>query len=82
MLNILSDDSSQFDDSSDTSCSDEDFNTYKGRYVEEDDNITFFCDLVPESIDGLENMVFSTTDLDALKEKEKILRTKEEGKYF
>ena len=56
--------------------------TYKEWYVKEDDNVNFFRDLVPDKVDGLEAMVFSTTDLDALKEKEKNLREKEEGKYF
>ena len=81
-VNIMSNDSIQFIYFSETSDSEEDIGTYKGRYVEEDDDINFFRDLVPDSIDCLETMVFSTTDLDTLKEKEKTLREKEEGKYF
>ena len=82
LVNFMSDDSSKFSSSSEASDSDDNIDTYKGRYTEEDDNINFFCDLVSDSIDGLETMVFSTTDLVTLKEKEKLLRAKEEGKYF
>ena len=81
-INIMSDDSSQYACSETSSDSEEDIDTYKGRYEDEDENITFFRDLVPQSIDGLETMVFSTTDLEKLKEKEKTLREREEGKYF
>jgi hypothetical protein len=82
-VNFMSDDSSKFSSGgSESSDSDDDIDTYKGRYIEEDDDINFFCDLVPESIDGLETMVFSTTGISTLKEKEKSLRAKEEGKYF
>ena len=81
-INILSDDSSKFSSCSEASDSEEDIDTYKGMYVEEDDDINFFRDLVPESLDGLETMVFSTTDLEALKDKERTLRAREEGKYF
>ena len=62
--------------------SEDELDTYKANYVEEDANINLFCDLVLESIDGLEMMVFSTTDLKSLKEKEKTLCEKEEIKYF
>ena len=78
----MSDDSSKFSSGSEASDSDDDIDTYKGRYTKEDDNIKFFRDLVLDSIGGLETMVFSTTDLVTLKEKEKLLRAKEEGKYF
>ena len=82
-LNILSDDSSAFSsDSYASSDPEEEIDTYRGTYVEEDTNINFFRDLVPNTVDGLESMVFSTTDLETLKEKEKNLRGKEEGKYF
>ena len=81
-VNLMSDDSSRFSACSETSDSEEDVDTYKGNYVEEDEDINFFRDLVPESIDGLETMVFSTTDLEILKDKEKSLRAREEGKYF
>ncbi len=69
----MSDDCSRFSACSETSDSEEDVDTYKGNYVEEDEDINFFCGLVPESIDGLETMVFSTTDLEILKDKEKSL---------
>ena len=80
----MTDDSSVYSSDSDTTSLDsqEDFDTYKAQYVEENDDITFFKDLVPDTIDGLETMVFSTTDLAALKEKEANLRSKQEGKYF
>jgi len=81
-VNIISNDSIKFSYFSETSDSEEDIGTSKGRYVEEDNDINFFRDLVPDSIDYLETMVFSTTDLDTLKEKEKTLREKEGGKYF
>ena len=62
-VNFMSDDSSKFSSGgSESSDSDDDIDTYKGRYIEEDDDINFFRDLVPESIGGLEMMVFSTTD--------------------
>ena len=72
-INFMSDDSSKYEDSATSSDSEEEIDTYKVRYVEEDDNVNFFRDLVPDTVDGLETMVFSTTDLDALKEKEKNL---------
>ena len=70
-VNIMVDDSNKFSYCSKTSDCEEDIDTYKGRYVEEDDDINFFRDFVTDSIDGLETMVFSNTDLDALEEKEK-----------
>ena len=77
------DDSRKYTKDSDTSSdSEEKIDTYKERYVEEDDNVNFFRDLVPDTVDGLETIVFSITNLDALKEKENYLREKEEGKYF
>ena len=53
----MSDDSSKFSFCSEASDSEEDVYTYKAMYAEEDENINFFRDLVPESIDGLETMV-------------------------
>ena len=76
-VNLMSDDSSRFSACSDTSDSEEDIDTYKGNYVEEDKDIHFFRNLVPESIDSLETMVFSTTYLVVLKDKGKTLRAKE-----
>ena len=38
--------------------------------------------MVEEDDEGVESMIFTTTDLDALKEKEKNLRAKEDSKYF
>jgi len=79
----MSDDSSRLTEDSETSSnSKEEMDTYKGRYVKEDDNVNFFRDLVPDKVDGLETMIFSTTDIDALKQKEKNFREKEEGNYF
>jgi len=78
----MSDDSSRLSACSETSDSEDDIDTYKGNYVKEDKDIHFFSNLVPEFIDGLETMVFSTTDLVVLKDKEILLRAKEEGKYF
>ena len=51
--NIMSDDSSKFNYYSETSNSEEDIGTYKRRYIEEDNDINFFRDLVPDSINGL-----------------------------
>ena len=64
--------------------SEEDYDAYKAEdYEEEDDDLTFFRNLNPEvTANGLEKMVFATTDLDALKEKEKNLKGKEDSKYF
>ena len=76
-VNIMSNNSIQFSYFFETSDSEEDIGTCKGRYVEEDDDINFFRDLVPDSIDCLETMVFSTTDLDTLKK-----RRKQSRKYF
>ena len=70
-VNLMFDDSSRFSAYSETSDSKEDIDTYKCNYVEEDKDIHFFRNLVPESIDGLETMVFSTTDLVVLKDKER-----------
>ena len=44
--------------------------------------MNFFKDLATHTIDNLETMVFTTTDLQKLKEKEKKLREKQENKYF
>jgi len=76
----MSNDNIQLSYFSETSDSKEDIGTCKGRYVEEDNDSNFFRDLVPDSIDCLETMVLSTTNLDTLKEKEKTLQEKEEGK--
>ena len=57
-------------------------NTYKTLYDEEDEHVNFFRDFVPITVEGLESMVFSTTDLEALKQKEKNLQEKESNKYF
>lgn len=79
-ISLMSDDSSKFSSCSECTDSEDELDTYKANYVEGDENINFFRDLVPELIDGLETMVFSTTDLESLKEKEKTLRAKEDGK--
>ena len=83
-LNIMTDDSSKYDSDSDwTNNSEEDMNKYGQQYEEEDNNLRFFQDLATHTtIDGLERIVFSTADLQDLKEKEKILRDKEDRKYF
>ena len=83
-INILTDDDSKYSDSDYSSGSeeDEDLSTYKTLYVEEDEHVNFFRDFVPITVDGLESMVFSTTDLEALKQKEQNLREKESNKYF
>ena len=79
----MSDDSRKFtEDSEIFSDSEEDMHNYKGWYVKEDNNVKFFRDLVPGTVGRLKTMVFSTTDLGALKENEKNLREKEEGEYF
>ena len=70
-VNIMSDDSNKFSYCSETSDCKEDICTYKGRYVEEDDEINFFRDFVTDTIDGLETTIFSNTDLDALEDMEK-----------
>ena len=76
-------DSSAYSASSCSWCSEEDFERYQLEYEEEDEDLFFFKNLCTEvTDDGLETMVFSVTDLDALKEKEKNLRAKEDGKYF
>ena len=82
LINFISDDSSKFSACSEAADSEDNTYTYKERCDDEDDNINLFCNLVLDSIDGFETMVFSTTHLDALKEKEKLLRAKEEEKYF
>ena len=79
----ISDGSSVYSDNSQySSDSEEDIDTYNKQYDEEESLINFFRDFVPKTVEGMESMVFSTTDLDALKEKEKILREKEDSKYF
>ena len=65
----MSDDNSKFSSRSEYTDSEDELDIYKDNYVEEDENIDFFRDLVPESIDGLEMMILSTTDLESLKEK-------------
>ena len=55
---------------------------YEKEYEKEDDKMNFFKDLATHTIDNLETMVFTTTDLQKLKEKEKNLREKQENKYF
>ena len=75
--------SSSFSESSSSCESEEDFEEYKLEYEEEDENLLFFKNFCTEETeDGLKTMVFSTTDLDALKEKEKNLNAKEDSKYF
>lgn len=67
LVSIMSDDSSKVSACSEASDSREDIYTHKGRYVEEDESMNFFCNLVPESIVSLEAIVIFTTNLDALK---------------
>ena len=78
----MSDNSSKFSSCSECTDSKDELDTYKANYFKENEIINFFCDLVPESIDDPETMVFSTTDLESLKEKEKTLQAKEEGKVL
>ena len=65
-----------------SSDSEEDMDNYAKQYDEEEELINFFRDFVPKTVEGMESMVFSVTDLESLKEKEKILREKEDNKYF
>ena len=72
-----------YSDSSFSCASEEDFDAYNSMHEQEDDNLWFFKNIcTDETDDGLETMVFSTTDLNALKEKEKNLKTKVNSKYF
>ena len=58
-INIVTDDISKYSSDSDTSYdSGEDIDTYKAQYVEENYDINFCKDLVPDIVDGLETMVF------------------------
>ena len=68
----MTDDESKYSDSDYSSGSeeDDDLNTYKTLYDEEDEHVNFFRDFVLQTVEGLESMVFSTTNLEALKKKE------------
>ena len=56
---------------------------YTLEYKQEDEDLSFFKNLrTDETEDGIETMIFSTTNLNALKEKEKNLSVKEDSKYF
>ena len=78
-----SSDSLPYVNSFSTICSEEDIEVYTLEYEKEDEDLFFFKNLCTEETeDGIEAMIFSTTDLDALKEKEKNLRAKEDSKYF
>ena len=78
-----SDSSGLYSASSSSCASEENFEQYQLEYEKEDEDLFFFKNLCTEvTDDGLETMVFSVTDLDALKEKEKNLRAKEDSKYF
>ena len=82
-INILSDNSSQYSDESDYGPdTEEELDTYITLYDKEDEHVTFFRDLVPETVEGLESMVFSQKDLATLKEKEQNLCNKEDSNYF
>ena len=82
-INILSDCSSKYEDESDYGPdTEEELDAYTILYDKEDEHVTFFRDLVPETVEGLESMVFSQKDLDTLKEKEQNLRNKEDSNYF
>ena len=56
--------------------------TYKTLYDEEYEYVNLIRDFVTRTVEGLESMVFLTTDLEALKQKEQNLREKENNKYF
>ena len=74
---------SLYSDSLFSCASEEDFDAYNNLYEQEDENLQFFKNLcTDETEEGLETMIFSTADLDALKEKEKNLNTKVDSKYF
>ena len=78
-----SDSGDSFQESISTIDSEEDFDAYNLEYKEEDEDLFFFKNLcTDETEEGIQTMIFSTTDLDALKEKEKNLRAKEDSKYF
>ena len=82
-INILSDDSSQYSDESDYGPdTEEELDTYITLYDKEDEHVTFFRDLVPETVEGLGSMVFSQKDLTTLKEKKQNLCNKEDSNYF
>ena len=82
-INILTDDSSKYEDESDYGPdTEEELDTYTKLYEKEDEHVSFFCNLVPTTVEGLESMVFSQKDLDTLKEKEQNLCNKENIKYF
>ena len=82
-INILTDDSSKYENESDYGPdTEEELDTYIQLYEKEDEHVTFFRDLVPTTVEGLESMVFSQKDLATLKEKEQNLRGKENSKYF
>ena len=66
---MMTDDSSKYSSDLDTYFDLEvNMDSYISQYVEENENINFFKDLVPNTISRLEMMVFSTKDLDALKD--------------
>ena len=80
---VDSSDSLSYADSFLTICSEDDIEVYTLEYEKEDEDLFFFKNLcINETEDGIQTMIFSTTDLDALKEKEKNLRAKEDSKYF
>ena len=64
-------------DSYSTICLEENTEVYKLEYKKEDKDLFFVKNLCTEETEyGIEAMIFSMTDLDALKEKEKNLRAK------
>ena len=65
-----------------SSSSDDLLDNYDESWEDEDDDLVFFKNIGMHTTEGLERMVFETTDLEALKEKEANLKDKKANAYF